>query len=277
MKIDYLGVGVGLRRPHFDQVIQDALDVDWFELVTENIIDFGGRPKEVVSTLMDKNYPMICHGLGLSIGDPFTIDKEYLGKLRELLKWTKSKWFSDHLCFSSVGKVHYHDLIPVLRTSESLIKIADKINYIQDYIQLPFAVENISYYHDADFHEMSEVEFINRLIDKTNCSLLLDINNTYVNSLNFNFDALKYLENVNYDQVIQIHIAGHEDRGDIVIDTHGAKTCLQVWDLYRYVLSKANRKISTLIEWDHSLPSYEILNEEVIKAKSIVAEVFDET
>jgi uncharacterized protein len=263
-----LGVGVGLRRQHFDDVMRSHHAVDWFEIISENFMQFGGKSQAVLNHLKSK-LPIIPHGLGLSLGDPFYFDLEYAQNLKSFIDDLNPPWFSDHLCFSSIDKVHYHDLLPVLKTEEALNLIADKILRIQDYFKRPFAIENISYYWDSPDHSMSESEFISRLIERTNCYLLLDLNNVYVNSRNFNFDPLLELQKLPLNSVIQIHLAGHTDLGDIVIDNHGAHICDEVLTLYKQCLKLVQRDVSTLIEWDYDIPSFAVLNSEVLKVKQL--------
>jgi hypothetical protein len=263
-----LGVGVGLRRQHFDNVLSTQLDVDWFEIISENFMQFGGKAQAVLEHIKSK-CPVIPHGLGLSLGDPFSFDLDYAQNLKSLMDDLNPPWFSDHLCFSSFEKVHYHDLLPVLKTEESLDLISEKIFRIQDYFKRPFALENISYYWNSPDHAMGESEFISRLIEKTKCYLLLDLNNVYVNSRNFKFDPLVEVEQLPLHSVIQIHLAGHTDLGDIVIDNHGAHICEEVLLLYQKCLRLMQRDVSTLIEWDYNIPSFNVLNSEVIKVKNL--------
>ncbi len=271
--IDFnLGVGVGLRRQHFDDVMKSTLDVDWFEVVSENFMDFGGKPKFILDQLKAK-MPIIPHGLGLSLGDPYYEDKNYLADLKNFLLELKPIFFSDHLCISSINGKYYHDLIPILRTKESLRLICDKIKRIQDYFEIPFAVENISYYTNTDLHTISETDFISQLIDQTGCYLLLDVNNVYVNSLNFKFDALTYISNLPLKNVIQIHLAGHDAHSIPVIDTHGALVDDAVWKLYADTIKLIGHEVSTLIEWDHQIPSFEQLNQQVLITKQLIADL----
>ncbi len=273
-QIPYLGVGIGLRRVHFNDVLLSTQGIDWFELLSENYMKFGGRPKIILEHLISKKVPLIPHGVELSLGSLDELDKNYLLKLEELLKLTKPAWFSDHLCFSSFGKVHYHDLIPVLLTNESLEHISDRIKLIQDRFQIPFAIENISYYVNSCHHKMEEFEFIHKLVDKTDVALLLDVNNVYVNSINHDFDAIEYINHLPLKNVIQIHLAGHWNRGDIIIDTHGNHIINEVWELYRYSLKKIKRPISTLIEWDNNIPDYKELIQITSKARDILNNQF---
>ena len=273
--VDFLGVGGGLRRDHHKDIWQVSHHMDWFELISENYMSYGGMAQEVLGRLK-LDYPLICHGLGLSLGSSEDVPVDYVEFLQELLEWTQAPWFSDHLCISSSFKHQYHDLLPILKTEESLLMVANKVEWVQERFQRPFAVENISYYGESRYHTMTELEFINRLVEKTGCYLLLDINNTYVNARNLGWDAKEFLQKIPHDQVIQIHLAGHWDRGDLLIDTHGEAICDEVWELYEWYLKQAARPISTLIEWDNHLPTFKRLDEEVVKAKTIIAKVFHE-
>ncbi len=266
-----LGVGIGLRRPHFEDFLKRSPQVDWLEVISENFMQTGGRNEKVLAHVL-KSYPVVCHGVELSLGslDPF--NETYLSQLEELLKRTHAPWFSDHLCFTSHGKIHFHDLIPTLRTEESVDVISEKILKLQKRMQRPFALENISYYLESPHHEMTEPEFISQIVKRTGCFLLLDVNNVYVNSQNLGFDPLTYLKNLPLTHVIQIHLAGYYDRKDVLIDTHGDFVSESVWQLYRETLTLLKRPVSTLIEWDNDLPPLSELEQEVEKARAILRE-----
>lgn len=256
----FIGYGVGLRRSHFESVLkQEALVPDWFEIISENYMTFGGTPRKVLETLKQRKVPIISHGVGLSLGSIDDLNQEYLTYLKDLNDWLDVPWFSDHLCFSSSMEHHYHDLLPILLTPESLVQIVDRIKKVEDIFQRPFAIENISYYGASSHNTISESDFINEVLHRTNSFLLLDINNVYVNAKNHNFDPWNYLMQINSERIIQIHLAGHKDRGDIIIDTHGEKICDEVWDLYGKYIAYLGRQVSTLIEWDSKLPKYEVL------------------
>ncbi len=276
-KNSYLGVGLGLRKKHFKKVLENNQDVDWYEILSENYMKFGGRPLDVLKSLISKKIPIIPHGVSLSLGSSDDIDQSYFKKLQQLIHLLNPPWFSDHLCFSSHEKVHFHDLLPVLKTSESLEIISHKINTLQEKLKIPFALENISYYLKSHLDEMTEEEFITEIVKRTNCKLLLDVNNVYVNSVNFNFNAIDYIKSLPVESIIQIHLAGHWNRGDLLIDTHGDYICPDVWVLYRKTLEYLERPVSTLIEWDNEIPSFEELKKEARKAKEILKECFDET
>ncbi len=273
--MQYLGVGVGLRREHFDEIFKSKRSPDWFEIVTENYMDFGGLPEEVLNKIL-KKFPVIPHGVSISLGALEPIDENYLFLLKKLLDHIDSPWFSDHLCLSSHGKIQYHDLIPVLKTDESIDVIVEKIKKIKEYTKRPFAIENISYYTESSFHTYDEVTFTNKILAKSDCLMLLDINNVFVNSKNLKFDPYEFINNLNLDRVVQIHMGGHWDRGDMLIDTHGDKICDEVWSLFEYTVKKIGRPVTTLIEWDNELPSYDELLNEADFARAIIYKHYGE-
>ncbi len=274
--IPFLGYGAGLRRSHFNEILSSQQFPDWVEIISENYMEYGGKPRQILQHLREKKIPIVAHGVGLSLGslDPFNTD--YIRALKELIAEYDIPWFSDHLCFSSSNRHQYHDLLPILKTAETLEQIADKIKWVEDCFQLPFAIENISYYGESTKHTMSELDFLNELLVKTSSYLLFDINNVYVNSKNLGHDPEEYIKNINHERIIQVHLAGHWDRGDVVIDTHGAPVPGPVWDLYAKFLKLRGKPVSTLIEWDNELPSYDVLLQEVDKAKELATNVLGE-
>ncbi|MCY4643870.1 MAG: DUF692 domain-containing protein [Bacteriovoracales bacterium] len=269
----FLGVGAGLRLEHERGIFETSHHIDWFELISENFMDYGGKPRRAIANLKGK-YPLVCHGLGLSLGSCEDVPPDYCEALRELLDFTEARWFSDHLCISSSLKHHYHDLLPILKTEDSLEKTIHKIRWIQRFFDRPFAIENITYYGESRHHTMEESEFITRLLAETSCYLLLDINNVYVNEKNLGHKAKAFLTRLPSDRVIQIHLAGHEQRQDFVIDTHGSAVCEEVWELYEWYLKEAGRPINTLIEWDNNLPPFETLDAQVVRAKGVLEKLF---
>ncbi len=265
---------MGLRRSHFDDFLApDTSLPDWVEVISENFMDYGGKPQRVLEHLKKKNIPIISHGVGLSIGSLDSLETDYSKYLERFLSDYKCPWFSDHLCFSSTNTHQFHDLLPVLRTEESLAEIVTKITAIEKKFKTPFAFENISFYGESSLNTMDEVDFINKILDQTNSYLLFDINNIFVNYKNHGIDPQKYIDQLNTDKVIQIHLAGHWDRGDIIIDTHGDHVTDEVWELYKYFIKKMKREVSTLIEWDNDIPDYEVLLFETLKAKEVARSV----
>ena len=265
-----IGYGMGLRRPHFADVLNSNSHLpDWFEIISENYMTFGGTPRKVLESLMDRNIPIVAHGVGLSLGSIDELNPDYISYLKELVNWLDVPWFSDHLCFSSSNQHQYHDLLPIMMTKETLEQISDRIKKIQDIFDRPFAFENISYYGISSHNEFQEIDFINELLHRTNSYLLLDINNVYVNSKNHNFDPWEYLSQVEKERIVQFHLAGHYDRGDIIIDTHGGEVCDDVWHLYQRYIKHIGREVATLVEWDHNLPNYAGILQQVDIARNL--------
>lgn len=269
----YLGVGVGLRRAYFDSVFSTSRRIDWLEIVTENFMDFGGRPRRVLEKAKDR-WPVSCHGVGLSLGSVDPLRDDYLDSLKRLVEFADVPWFSDHLCFSSANGHYYHDLIPLLRTGEVVEHVADRMKRVMDAINRPLAIENISYYADSRHNQLAEAEFIDQVLRRSGGWLLLDINNVYVNSRNFGGDPREFIDALPLDRVVQVHLAGHWDRGDVVIDTHGDRVCEEVWDLFGYFLGKAGRPVSTLIEWDNDLPRFDELLDQADRARAMIEEAY---
>ncbi len=269
-----LGFGIGLRRSHYNEILKSSELPDWFEVLSENVIDYGGKTKSVLDYLFEKNIPVINHGVGLNLGGPDDFDEGYLELLEAWINNYKPLWFSDHLCFSALKVHQYHDLLPIIKNEKSLGTITDKIKKLEDRFQIPFAFENISYYGESKYSQYSELEFINSILDKTESFLLLDINNIYVNEKNLNHNAQGFIDGIDLQRVIQVHLAGHWDRGDIVIDTHGSEVNEDVFELYKYFLKKRKAPVSTLIEWDNNVPSLAAVMAQAQKAKIISNEVF---
>ena len=262
--------GVGLRRPHFDTFIDGVKEVDFLEILPENFMGFGGRVEAVLHKAKI-NFPIVTHGVSLSIAGVDPLNEEYLRDLSEFLNGLQAPWFSDHLSASSGHGVEYHDLLPFPYTREALSHVADRIKEVQDRISLPFLIENPSTYVQLP-GEMSEIEFLCELLEQAECGLLLDVNNVYVNSRNHGFDPYDYVEALPAQRVLQMHIAGHDDRGEFLIDTHGAPVCDDVFELYRHALRHCGPAWS-LLEWDNNIPSWSRLLSELNKVRAVAEEV----
>lgn len=271
-----LGVGIGLRRPHFNQVFETDREIGWLELLSENFMNFGGRPRDVAERAAAR-WPVVCHGVGLNLGSTDPMCETYLANLKQLVADVNAPWFSDHLCFSGHGSHAFHDLIPPPRTKESARNIVDRIKRARDFVGKPMAIENVSTYVDNPGWDFSESAFVTEVAEAAECLILLDINNIWVNARNHGLDPQKYLDTVPLDRVVQVHLAGHFDRGDVVIDTHGSAVCDEVWNLYRSFLRKAGRPVATLIEWDNDIPSLDTLLDQADQARTILAEEFHAT
>lgn len=265
-----LGFGLGLRGQHFSHILQHWPEVDWFEIISENYMDSGGRPRQILGQVAE-HYPVVMHGVSLSIGSSDPLDFAYLKKLKALADRVPAVWVSDHLCWTGVAGLNTHDLLPVPFTGDTLQHIVARIKTVQDFLERPLILENPSSYIEFADSEMHEWEFISEMCRLADCGLLLDVNNVYVGSRNHGWDAIHYIENIPLDRVVQIHLAGHHDNGDHVIDTHDSSVSSAVWELYRHVQCQlVDEPVSTLLEWDANIPDFEYLQAELEKAKSIL-------
>lgn len=256
--------------------------MDWFEVISENFMIPGGRPLENLARLRD-GYPVVPHGVSLAIGSAEPLDEAYLAKLRRLVDWLDPPWVSDHLCWARVragvaapaGVVHLHDLLPLPYTKEVVALVVDRIKRVQDALGRPFALENVSSYMTFAASSMPEWEFLSEVAERADCGLLLDCNNVYVSARNHDFEARAYIDGVPADRVVQMHLAGHTDKGKYVLDTHSDHVRDEVWDLYRRAVSRCGA-VSTLIEWDEDIPEWDVLVAEADKARAMRAEILSE-
>jgi len=262
-----LGIGVGLRRPHVAQVLSGAPAVDWMEIISENYLAEGGTQRAHLEAVRQK-YRVVPHGVSLSIGGADAIDRVYLERLRGLVTRLDAPWFSDHLCWTGVGGVDVHDLLPMPYTERTLAHVVERVRLVQDEVRVPFALENVSTYVEFRESDMREHEFIAEVAERADCGILLDVNNVFVSAYNHGFDASAYIDAIPPDRVLQIHLAGHEDRGSYLLDTHSDHVCSDVWELYRRALRRCG-SVSTLIEWDQSIPVWSVLTAEADKARAV--------
>lgn len=260
-----LGIGIGLRHQHLDDIFRLQPDIDWFEIISENYMLEGGPPLENLKKILER-YRVVQHGVSLSIGSAAPLDFDYLKKLKALTKLTKTPWVSDHLCWGRLPGAHYHDLLPLPYTKEVIAYVVERARVVQDYLELPFALENLSSYVAFKQDEMPEWEFYGSIVEKADIYMMLDVNNIYVSSRNHGFDPKEYCRNIPIDRVIQIHLAGHKDYGDFVVDTHDNHVRDEVWQLYAEIYPKT-QGVSTLLEWDDNIPSFEETWAEALKAK----------
>ena len=264
-----LGAGIGLRKQHFHELKKTSLPVGWLEIVPENFMNFGGFPQAILD-FCAQQWPIISHGVNLSIGSVDPLNEDYLEKLKALLERTKALWYSDHLCFTSVGGEYFHDLLPLPFSNEAAEHVVKRVGQLKRKIDLPFLLENPSYYVKMPGAEMTEAAFFNRVLEEADCGMLLDVNNVYVNSRNHGFDAEEFIRQLPLHRVGQIHMAGHFDRGDVVIDTHEGPIIDPVWDLYCFTMEAIGRPVSTLIEWDTNVPPLSEVVAEAQHAQGIV-------
>lgn len=264
-----LGFGLGLRAKHMPYIVEHRPAVDWFEIISENYMDTGGKPRRNLARIAE-HYPIVMHGVSLSIGTVDPLNSEYLHKLKTLIDDINPAWVSDHLCWTGVAHKNTHDLLPVPYTEEALKHIVQRIRQVQDVLGRSIALENPSTYLEFNSSSMPEAEFIARMAEDSGCNLLLDINNVYVTCYNHRLDAKSYLDNLPLDSVIQIHLSGHTNKGTHIIDTHDDHVVDDVWNLYKYVVQKAGRTPNTMIEWDDKIPEFPVLFAEMEKARAAV-------
>lgn len=260
-----LGVGVGFRLPHYAQILEEHPAMDWFEVISENFMVDGGSPLHNLNRLRER-YPVIPHGVCLAPGGEG--DPEHLRRLFALVGELKPPWFSDHLCWGGSSAARLHDLLPLPYRPEVLAHVVRRVREVQDRTGIPFAIENVSSYLSYQDSVMSEWEFLGRVAEEADCAILLDVNNIFVSSVNHGFDPYEYLDAVPVDRVVQVHLAGHQIRHGYRLDTHDHPVCDEVWSLYRAFVRKAG-PVSTLIEWDDNIPTFERLQEEAARARRL--------
>jgi hypothetical protein len=268
-----LGVGVGLRIPHYQEIFDqgEGSRVDWFEIISENFMVAGGMPLFNLERALDR-FRLVQHGVSLSIGGTEPLDRDYLGKLKALVRRTGSPWVSDHLCWTGSHGVNLHDLLPLPYTAATVKHVAERARAVQDFLGVRLALENVSSYLSVAASEMTEWEFVTAVAEEADCALLLDVNNIYVSSFNHGFDPAAYVDGVPHRRVVQVHLAGHTHHGKYIIDTHSDHVVDPVWELYRRAL-RLTGPVSTLIEWDDDIPPFSTLVAEADKARAIRDEV----
>jgi uncharacterized protein (UPF0276 family) len=271
----YLGFGLGLRTDHYDAILNDAPPVDWFEVITENYLVPGGKPLHYLDRVRAR-YPLVMHGVSLSIGGTDPLDREYLAQVKALAARIEPAWISDHLCWTGQNGANMHDLLPLPYTEEAIAHVAGRVAQVQDILGRQILLENVSSYVTYKESTLSEWEFFSAVAKRADCLMLLDVNNIYVSSFNHEFDPLDYLNAIPPGRVQQIHIAGHRNYGDYIVDTHDEPVIDPVWDLYREALRRLG-PVSTMIERDDNIPPLAKLLAELDRARRIAAAVHDET
>ena len=259
-----LGIGVGLRTVHFEHILAERPGVDWFEAISENFLDTGGRPLYVLDQVAER-YPVVLHGVSLSIGSVDPLDRDYLRKLKALAERTRARWVSDHLCWTGVLGRNVHDLLPMPYTEEALRHTTERVRQVSEILERPLVLENPSSYVEFAASTMPEWEFLARLAEDADCGLLLDVNNVYVSAFNHGFDAGAYIDAIPADRVVQYHLAGHTHHGTHIIDTHSDHAVPEVWQLYARACRRTG-PVSTLYEWDDDIPAFGVLHAEALKA-----------
>jgi hypothetical protein len=267
------GFGLGLRPVHYPDFLKQAQPLDWLEIISENYMVQGGLPLDHLNKIMAK-YPLAMHGVSLSIGSTDGLDVEYLKELKSLAKHVQPLWISDHLCWTGVQGRNTHDLLPLPYSEEALKLVVRHVSQVQETLGQRILLENVSSYLDYQSSEMTEWAFLKEVCEQADCLLLLDVNNIYVSSINHGFSATEFLDHLPVARVQQIHLAGHSDHGDYIVDTHDHPVAEPVWDLYRYTCERFG-EVATMIERDDNIPELVELLTELDRARSITAEVLE--
>ena len=272
-KLD-IGFGLGLRPVHYPAILDGATGIDWFEIISENYMIGGGQAIRNLMRVRDR-YPLVMHGVSLSIGSTDPLNQAYLRDLASLAARVEPLWISDHLCWTGVAGLNMHDLLPLPYTEEALAHVASRVQAVQDHLKRPILIENVSSYVTYSHSTMPEWEFLVELSRRAGCGLLLDVNNVYVSAFNHEFDPRDYLDAIPADLVGQIHLAGHQNNGTHLIDTHDHPVVDAVWRLYRHVIGRFGM-VPTMIERDDDIPPLETLIAELDAARSIAREAIGE-
>jgi len=266
-----LGFGLGLRKEHYETILAEKPAVDWFEVITENYLVPGGKPLHYLDRIR-ADYPLVMHGVSLSVGGTDPLNFDYLTQLKTLAERIEPVWVSDHLCWTGIGGLNLHDLLPLPYTEEAVRHVAERVSQVQDFLGRRILLENVSSYVTYAHSEMAEWEFLAAIADRADCLILLDINNIYVSARNHGFDPRTYVRRVPGNRVWQLHIAGHLDLGNIVIDTHGDEVIEPVWSLYEFALNCLG-PVSTMIERDDNIPPFAELMTELAVARRVAGKV----
>ncbi|WP_109123528.1 DUF692 domain-containing protein [Dyella sp. C11] len=273
-ELPYLGFGLGLRVDHYEALIDDPGQVQWLEVVSENYLVPGGRPLRWLERFRER-FPLVMHGVSMSIGGTDPLDPHYLDQLAALANQLQPAWISDHLCWTGVNGVNLHDLMPLPYTEEALDHVVDRVRRVQDRLGRRILLENVSSYIRFAQSQLSESQFLAAVAERADCLILLDINNVHVSAHNHGFSALDYLDDMPVSRVQQFHLAGHEQGGSLLIDTHDAPVVDAVWDLYVEAVRRFGR-VSTMIERDDHIPPLAELRAELAHARALADALLQE-
>ncbi|MEW8251636.1 MAG: DUF692 domain-containing protein [gamma proteobacterium symbiont of Ctena orbiculata] len=263
----FLGYGLGLRRQHYNDVLDTRPDVDWFEIISENYMVDGGKPLHYLDRIRE-HYPMVMHGVSMSIGSTDPLDYDYLARLKALMERVEPAWFSDHLCWTGMDKLNLHDLLPLPYTEEAIGHVVERVSRVQDYLGRQMLLENVSSYVTYSESQLTEWDFLREVVERADCLLLLDINNVFVSAFNHDFDPHDYLDAVPGERVHQIHLAGHTQEENLIIDTHDHPIADPVYGLYAEAIRRFGR-VSTMIERDDHIPPLAELLRELDRVRQI--------
>jgi uncharacterized protein (UPF0276 family) len=266
-----LGLGLGLRSQHFNEILDNKPKVDWFEIISENFMDSGGRPRHVLRQIA-ADYPIVMHGVSLSIGSTDELDFTYLKRLKQLIDEVQPAWVSDHLCWTGALSLNSHDLLPLPLTAEALRHVCQRVDQVQSFLQRPIVLENPSTYLSYTQSHIPEWEFFSALTAQTGCGMLLDVNNVFVSAFNNDFDPIEYIEGLPHQSIVQMHLAGHQHCGDYIIDTHDSPVTNAVWQLFNLAWQRT-QGCATCLEWDGNIPTFSAYHQELLKAKQYMSNI----
>ncbi|MCA9644898.1 MAG: DUF692 domain-containing protein [Polyangiaceae bacterium] len=261
------GVGIGLRVPHYRTILETRPSVDFFEVISENFMVPGGKPRYHLEAVLE-SYKIIQHGVSLGIGSPDPLDMDYLKRLKELVRVVKPAWLSDHFCWGAADGVNIHDLLPLPYTRAAVARVVERAKMVQDFLEVRFALENTSSYLSYTSSQMSEWDFVSEVVERADIGLMFDVNNVFVSAYNHGFDPYDFIHHVPHERIVQIHLAGHTNLGTHIIDTHSGHVIDAVWDLYRETIELTGA-VSTLIEWDDEIPELSVVLQEAERAREV--------
>ncbi len=262
-----LGFGLGLRTQHYEAVLEDRARIDWLEILADNYLVPGGKPLHYLARIREQ-FPIAMHGVALSIGSTDELDRDYIRQVRALAARFEPAWISDHLCWTGVAGRNTHDLMPLPYTEEALRHVIERVDIVQDMLGRRLVLENVSSYVSFTAATLAEWEFLRAVAERADCLILLDVNNVYVSSVNHEFDPLVYLDAIPAERVQQIHLAGHDDHGEYLVDTHDRAVAAPVWELYVAAIRRCGA-VCTSIERDAAIPPLAELLTEVETARSL--------
>ena len=269
-----LGFGLGLRVDHYEDILGGDPAIDWLEVLSENYMVAGGRPLDYLARFRER-YPLVMHGVSLSIGSADPLDRDYLAALKRLADFVQPAWVSDHLCWTGVDGTNLHDLMPLPYTEEALAHVSERVRQVQDTLGRRILLENVSSYTAFHASQLRESQFLAEIARRADCLILLDVNNVYVSSHNHGFDARAYLDEIPVERVQQFHLAGHENNGALIVDTHDAAIVDPVWELYAHAVRRFG-PVSTMIERDDRIPPLAELLAELDRARAVAAPILRE-
>lgn len=272
LKRPNLGFGLGLRTDHYETILSEKPAIDWFEILTENYLVPGGKPHYFIEKIRE-HYPMVMHGVSMSIGSTDPLDTVYLKQVKSLANKIKPHWISDHLCWTGIQGKNMHDLLPLPYTEEAINHIVNRIRLVQNFLGQQILIENVSSYLTYQQSEMTEWDFIKEISERADCFILLDVNNVYVSAINHEFNPLDYIHAMPKERVYQIHLAGHSNMGNYIIDTHDNNIIDPVWELYTETLRHCG-EVSTMIERDDNIPPLKNLLHELNHARTLAKSIF---